>query len=171
MEDDDDYDLDFEALERNALSQESTPDMEEGFVAIDCGGRCISSGALVARTGPRGTSRPGPDQLSHRCEVSPQPPAPCVHAARRVLFCRTEMCKSIATAHSDGYRPMLHPAPAAHDSLMRGTAVRAQLGRADEAPSGEGVARSRGLTAAISGPCRDAEGTLATCPVPNTVQS
>ena len=27
MEDDDDYDLDFEALERNALSQESTPDM------------------------------------------------------------------------------------------------------------------------------------------------
>jgi hypothetical protein len=103
--------------------------------------------------------------------VSPQPPAPCVHAARRVLFCRTEMCKSIATAHSDGYRPMLHPAPAAHDSLMRGTAVRAQLGRADEAPSGEGVARSRGLTAAISGPCRDAEGTLATCPVPNTVQS
>jgi hypothetical protein len=27
MEDDDDYDLDFEALERFALSQESTPDM------------------------------------------------------------------------------------------------------------------------------------------------
>ena len=29
MEDDDDYDLDFEALERNALSQESTPDMPQ----------------------------------------------------------------------------------------------------------------------------------------------
>jgi hypothetical protein len=27
MEDDDDYNLDLEALERNALSQESTPDM------------------------------------------------------------------------------------------------------------------------------------------------
>jgi hypothetical protein len=27
MEDDNDYDLDFEALESNALSQESTPDM------------------------------------------------------------------------------------------------------------------------------------------------
>jgi len=127
---------------------------EEGCAAIDCGCRCISSGAFVARTDPRGTSRPGPDQLSHRCEVSPQPPAPCVHAARRVLFCHTEMWKSSATTRSDGCRPTLHPVPAAC----------ARHG-------GEGVAQSRGLASALLGPCRDAEGTLATCPVPNSVQS
>ncbi len=42
------------------------------------------------------------------------------------------MCKSIVTTHSDSYLPILHPVSTAHDSLMRGTAVRAQLGRADE---------------------------------------